>query len=126
MKLTDRKGFPSKGKSLSNKKRFASVDHLTVEAVAAFVDGELSAGATHRAKIHLVHCAECRADVAAQRRAAEALRSSEQQPICAPSALIAKLTNIADAACEQTAPQHDTTPSSVAKIFTALSRNKRS
>ena len=51
-----------------------SVDHLSTEAIAALVDGELSRRAEHRAKIHLVHCESCRAEVRAQRSAAHRLR----------------------------------------------------
>lgn len=52
-------------------REFASVEHLSLEAVAAFVDGELTPLAMHRARVHLVHCEECRAEVAQQRRASE-------------------------------------------------------
>ena len=45
-------------------REFASVEHLSLEAVAAFVDGELTPLAMHRARVHLVHCEECRAEVA--------------------------------------------------------------
>ncbi|CAB0724279.1 anti-sigma factor [Corynebacterium diphtheriae] len=56
--------------SPKNKVRhFASVEHLNPEAVAAFVDNELSPAAAHRAKIHLVHCPECREEIHRQRRA---------------------------------------------------------
>ncbi|CAB0691689.1 anti-sigma factor [Corynebacterium diphtheriae] len=55
--------------SPKNKVRhFASVEHLNPEAVAAFVDNELSPAAAHRAKIHLVHCPECREEIHRQRR----------------------------------------------------------
>uniref|UniRef100_UPI0021751E9C anti-sigma factor family protein n=1 Tax=Corynebacterium diphtheriae TaxID=1717 RepID=UPI0021751E9C len=54
--------------SPKNKVRhFASVEHLNPEAVAAFVDNELSPAAAHRAKIHLVHCPECREEIHRQR-----------------------------------------------------------
>ena len=39
-------------------REFASVEHLSLEAVAAFVDGELTPLAMHRARVHLVH-SEC-------------------------------------------------------------------
>ncbi len=56
--------------SPKNKVRhFASVEHLNPEAVAAFVDNELSPAAAHRAKIHLVHCPECREEIHRQRGA---------------------------------------------------------
>lgn len=74
---------------------FSSVEHLSTEAVAAFVDDELTPGAAHRARIHLVHCKECRDEVNRQRQAADALRRSagEAGPAI-PGSLIAKLTNL--------------------------------
>src|SRR5215217_3567686 len=43
--------------------------HLLPDAIVALVDGELSAGAHDRALSHIAHCADCTADVAAQRQA---------------------------------------------------------
>ncbi|MDO5098896.1 MAG: zf-HC2 domain-containing protein [Corynebacterium sp.] len=62
--------------SATTNRIFASTDHLHPEAVAAFVDNELSDIATHRAQVHLVHCPECRQEVERQRRAAKLLRES--------------------------------------------------
>ena len=56
---------------------FSSVEHLSAAAVTALVDNELSARAEHRAKVHLVHCDECRDEVRRQRQAAEALRHAD-------------------------------------------------
>lgn len=56
--------------------RFASTDHLGTEAVAAFVDDELTPPARRRAQAHLMECPACRAEVARQRIAAERLRHS--------------------------------------------------
>ena len=56
---------------------FSAVGHLTPEVVAALVDGELSRGAEQRAKVHLVHCQECRNEVRVQRQAADRLRGSD-------------------------------------------------
>lgn len=82
-------------------KQFASVEHLSAEAVAAFVDHELSPGAMHRARVHLVHCAECRAEVEQQRRASERLRTcADSEDIRAPRDLMARLADIA-ASCPQ-------------------------
>lgn len=50
-------------------------DHLGPEAVAAFVDGEMSSKSAHNARVHLVLCENCRDDVHKQRHAAQALRS---------------------------------------------------
>ncbi|WJZ02289.1 anti-sigma factor family protein [Corynebacterium freiburgense] len=82
-------------------KQFASVEHLSAEAVAAFVDHELSPGAMHRARIHLVHCPECRAEVAHQRRASERLRTcADSEDIRAPQDLLARLADLASS-CPQ-------------------------
>lgn len=56
--------------------RFSSIEHLNSEAIAALVDGELPRRAEHRAKVHLVHCAECREEVKAQRQASTILREN--------------------------------------------------
>ena len=75
---------------------FASVEHLSPEAVAAFVDGELTDGALHRARVHLVHCGECRAEIERQRNASEWLRGSNITPeVRAPEDLLARLAGIA-------------------------------
>ncbi|MBL4944062.1 anti-sigma factor family protein [Corynebacterium ulcerans] len=76
-------------------RHFASVEHLNPEAVAALVDDELSSVAAHRAKIHLVHCKECRDEVDRQRRAADRLRGSTHSEMRASSDLLAKLQGIA-------------------------------
>ncbi|ADK28586.1 anti-sigma factor [Corynebacterium pseudotuberculosis] len=76
-------------------RHFASVEHLNPEAVAALVDDELSSVAAHRAKIHLVHCKECRDEVDRQRRAADRLRGSSCSEMRASSDLLDKLNGIA-------------------------------
>lgn len=43
--------------------------HLALEAVVAYVDGELSPGAEARASAHLRACSQCSLDVVAQREA---------------------------------------------------------
>ena len=45
--------------------------HLTLDAIVAYVDDELSPGAHERAQAHLECCGECRAEVVAQRRSEE-------------------------------------------------------
>ena len=78
------------------RREFASVEHLSPEAVAAFVDGELTDTATHRARVHLVHCAECRHEIERQRGASEWLRGSNiGEDVRAPHDLLARLTGIA-------------------------------
>ncbi len=67
--------------SPKNKVRhFASVEHLNPEAVAAFVDNELSPAAAHRAKIHLVHCPECREEIHRQRGGPPPRRARPKKP----------------------------------------------
>ena len=50
--------------------------HLAQEAIAALVDGELTAGPANRAARHLAGCMQCRMAVQAQREAKEALLES--------------------------------------------------
>lgn len=52
-------------------------DHLSPEAVVAFVDDELEDGPFLRATRHLDSCSECTTQVAAQGQARSALRSAE-------------------------------------------------
>jgi hypothetical protein len=67
-------------------------DHLSLDAVVAFVDDELSAGAHLRAEAHLDCCRECRAEVVAQRQARTALRAASGP--CLPSSLLRSLRSI--------------------------------
>jgi hypothetical protein len=73
-------------------RRFRSTEHLSIEAVAAFVDGELRMNAHLRAAHHLSLCAECAAEVEDQSRARTALRDS--RPIRIPSNLLGLLSEI--------------------------------
>jgi anti-sigma factor ChrR (cupin superfamily) len=73
-------------------REFGSTEHLSVEAVAAFVDGELRMNAHLRAANHLSLCPECAAEVDGQHRARAALRDS--QPISIPSNLLGLLSQI--------------------------------
>ncbi|AZA11171.1 anti-sigma factor family protein [Corynebacterium gerontici] len=75
------------------KRRFSSIDHPNPEAVAAFVDDELSSTAKHRVHIHLVHCEECRDEVNRQRLASARLRACED--VSAPEPLLHRLQSIA-------------------------------
>ena len=72
---------------------FSSVEHLSAAAVTALVDNELSARAEHRAKVHLVHCDECRDEVRRQRQAAEALRHADPD-VDVPGPLLERLSRI--------------------------------
>jgi anti-sigma factor RsiW len=73
-------------------RQFGSTEHLSVEAIAAFVDGELRMNAHLRAAHHLSLCPQCAAEVEDQSRARAALRDS--QPIHIPSALLGMLADI--------------------------------
>ncbi|MDM2036973.1 anti-sigma E factor RseA, partial [Mycobacteroides abscessus] len=57
-------------------RQFGSTEHLSTEAIAAFVDGELRMSAHLRAAHHLSMCAECALEIDAQRQARTALRDS--------------------------------------------------
>lgn len=91
-------------------KKFSSVEHLSHEAVAAFVDGELTPSAAHRARVHVVQCPECRAEVHGQRGAAEMLRGCNLSAhVRAPEDLLARLAGIASANLGP-GPDADATP----------------
>jgi hypothetical protein len=73
-------------------RRFGSTEHLSTEAIAAFVDGELRMTAHLRAAHHLSLCPQCAAEVDAQQQARAALRDS--CPIAIPSSLLGILSQI--------------------------------
>lgn len=73
-------------------RQFGSTEHLSSEAIAAFVDGELRMNAHLRAAHHLSLCAQCAHEVDAQRQARAALRDS--CPIDIPSTLLGMLSQI--------------------------------
>ena len=66
--------------------------HLAVDAVVAFVDGELAAGPHDRAAEHLTSCRTCAAEVAAQRQARSVVRSAGFPSV--PASLLAALRDI--------------------------------
>ncbi len=67
-------------------------DHLSAEAVAAYVDGELAQRPFDRATGHLAACPECAAQVVAQGQASAALRSARCPSL--PSSLMSALRSI--------------------------------
>ncbi|RMB70482.1 zf-HC2 domain-containing protein [Corynebacterium macginleyi] len=86
----------ARDKAKARARRSDSIGHLGPEAVVAFVDGEMEPKAMHRVRIHLVHCAECRADVHHQRHASEWVRHcSDDSAVKAPQSLLAKLAGMA-------------------------------
>lgn len=73
-------------------RQFGSTEHLSIEAIAAFVDGELRMAAHLRAAHHLSLCPDCAAEVDAQGQARAALRDS--CPIAIPNSLLGMLSQI--------------------------------
>lgn len=89
--------------------RFDSVDHLGPDAVVSFVDDELTPGALHRARVHLVHCPECRREVRAQRRTADVVHESNgDSEVTIPAALLARLAGFAESGCGEGPSAADT------------------
>ena len=58
--------FASQSSEPVGPRRFGSTEHLSTEAIAAFVDGELRMSAHLRAAHHLSLCPDCAAEVDAQ------------------------------------------------------------
>ena len=87
-------------------RRFGSTEHLSSEAITAYVDGELRMNAHLRAAHHLSLCADCAAEVDYQNRARSVLRDSH--PIRIPSTLLGMLSQIPDSPpAEPPAPPPD-------------------
>ena len=84
--------FASQSDAPVGPRQFGSTEHLSTEAIAAFVDGELRMTAHLRAAHHLSLCPQCAAEVEAQRQARTALRDS--CPIAIPSSLLGMLSQI--------------------------------
>ncbi len=86
-------------------RQFGSTEHLSTEAIAAFVDGELRMSAHLRAAHHLSLCPQCAADVDDQSRARAALRDSH--PIRIPSSLLGLLSQIPNSPAQEVASSSD-------------------
>jgi hypothetical protein len=84
--------FASQSDAPVGPRQFGSTEHLSIEAVAAFVDGELRMTAHLRAAHHLSLCPECATEVEAQRQARAALRDSGS--IVVPTGLLGLLSQI--------------------------------
>lgn len=89
--------------ALNAPRQFSSTDHLSIEAVAAYVDGELPMKAHLRAGSHLSLCPQCAAEVDAQGQARDALRDS--RPVAMPSTLMGLLSQIPQSTPDEPAPQ---------------------
>jgi hypothetical protein len=99
-------------------RRFGSTEHLSTEAIAAFVDGELRMTAHLRAAHHLSLCPQCAAEVDAQRQARAALRDSH--PIVIPTSLLGTLSQI-----PHDAPQVQSEETDPPQIADGTSRDRR-
>ncbi len=88
-------------------RQFSSTEHLSIEAVAAYVDGELRMKAHLRAAHHLSVCQQCAGEVESQSQARAALR--ESLPVSMPSTLMGLLTQI-----PQSTPTEPVTPPGLA------------
>jgi hypothetical protein len=97
--------FASQSDDPVGPRQFGSTEHLSTEAVAAFVDGELRMTAHLRAAHHLSLCPQCAAEVEAQRQARSALRDS--CPIVVPSSLLGMLSQIPHHTPQQSPEQTD-------------------
>jgi hypothetical protein len=97
--------FASQSDEPVGPRQFGSTEHLSTEAVAAFVDGELRMTAHLRAAHHLSLCPQCAAEVEAQRQARSALRDS--CPIVVPSSLLGMLSQIPHHTPQQSPEQSD-------------------
>ena len=82
-------------------RQFGSTEHLSIEAIAAYVDGELRMKSYLRAAHHLSLCPECAAEVEGQTQARTALRDS--LPINMPSSLLGVLSQIPEAVPDEPA-----------------------
>jgi len=88
--------------ALNAPRQFSSTDHLSTEAIAAYVDGELPMKAHLRAGGHLSVCQQCAAEVEAQGQARAALR--ECRPVTMPTTLMGLLSQIPQSTPEEPTP----------------------
>lgn len=97
--------FASQSDAPVGPRQFGSTEHLSTEAIAAFVDGELRMTAHLRAAHHLSLCTQCAAEVEAQRQARAALRDS--CPIAIPTSLLGLLSQIPQDSAQMQASDTD-------------------
>lgn len=71
-------------------------DHLSLDAIVAYVDDELDHGPQERATRHIAQCAECEAQIIAQGQTRSALRTAGGPVL--PSALLSNLRSIPQSA----------------------------
>ncbi|NVN49591.1 anti-sigma E factor RseA [Mycolicibacterium hippocampi] len=110
--------FASQSEGPVGPRQFGSTEHLSTEAVAAFVDGELRMTAHLRAAHHLSLCPECAWEVDAQRQARTALRDS--CPVAMPSSLLGLLSQI-----PHHAPDEVQEPAEAPQLADGVERTRR-
>ena len=110
------------------RKQFSSTEHLSPEAIAAFTDNELSATAARRARSHLMQCAECFAEVQAQRSTSQRVRRCNDDDLHAPDSLVERLArlcsdNVADRpGADPSAQSHGSMLDKMEVVFRTLRR----
>lgn len=104
-------------------RQFNSTEHLSTEAIAAFVDGELRMKAHLRAGHHLSLCPQCAGEVEAQGQARAALRDS--RPVSMPSTLMNLLSAIPQSTPDETQPAPPSLTDQLADDTTRSRRKRR-
>jgi hypothetical protein len=115
--------FASQSDAPVGPRQFGSTEHLSSEAIAAFVDGELRMHAHLRAAHHLSLCPECAAEVEAQSQARAALRDS--CPIHVPSALLGMLAQIPQDAVDTDTSAAEPSQGDLDELADRISRSRR-
>ncbi|MCV7301466.1 RNA polymerase subunit sigma-70 [Mycobacterium barrassiae] len=115
--------FASQSDAPVGPRQFSSTEHLSTEAIAAFVDNELRLTPHLRAANHLSLCPQCSAEVEAQRQARSALR--ESLPIAIPSSLLGQLSQIPLHSAQPTADENASIQGSPLADGAANTRRKR-
>ena len=104
-------------------RQFNSTEHLSSEAIAAFVDGELLMKAHLRAGHHLSLCGQCAGEVEAQGQARAALRDS--RPVSMPSTLMNLLSAIPQSTPDEALPAPPSLTDQLADDSTRSRRKRR-
>lgn len=104
-------------------RQFNSTEHLSSEAIAAFVDGELRMKAHLRAGHHLSLCGQCAGEVEAQGQARAALRDS--RPVSVPSTLMNLLSAIPQSTPDEALPAPPSLTDQLADDTTRGRRKRR-
>ena len=104
-------------------RQFHSTEHLSTEAIAAYVDGELRMKAHLRAGHHLALCQLCASEVEAQGQARTALRDS--RPIRVLGMLMGLLSQIPQSTPDETLPPSPRLTEQLADDNTRSRRKRR-